>query len=193
MAATDKGMSSRQTIEENKKVVFKLIPMGLLFGACFFFGGFYFFPFKFTVMDTVSDRLHFTLRWQLFSVFMVLMAVHGVGQKRSGSSAMDPIKGNAEHLVQVQKNILQNTVEQYILHLIGQIVLCSYLSSDSMKAIPLLVSLFVIGRITYRIGYTRAPMQRAFGFALTFFPSVLTLIYCVFCFVRNGPSYGIGT
>ncbi|OWF44146.1 Transmembrane protein 79 [Mizuhopecten yessoensis] len=161
--------------------------------AIYFLVGYNFFPFQFPVMNSITERVVFTLRWQLLGGLTLLMGMMGVMAVRGQSdAAADPVKGNAEHLTQLPQNILQNTLEQFIFHFVGQIVLCTYLSSESMKAIPLLVVLFVVGRILYKIGYQIEPMKRTFGFASTFLPTLATYGYCLYCLVMYGPGYGLG-
>ncbi|XP_033729952.1 transmembrane protein 79-like [Pecten maximus] len=131
----------------------------------FIIGGYYKFPFALPVMTSTSEKLIFTMRCQLFGALTLFMGIHGVGGVRAKSdAASDPIRGNGEHLVYVPKRILQNTVEQFVFHFIGQLVLCTYLSSEAMKIIPVLVALFVIARIVYQITYKIDAMLRIYGF-----------------------------
>ncbi|OWF44145.1 Transmembrane protein 79 [Mizuhopecten yessoensis] len=159
--------------------------------AIYFLVGYNFFPFQLPVMNSITERVVFTLRWQLLGGLTLLMGMMGVMAVRGQSdTAADPVKGNAEHLTQLPQNILQNTLEQFIFHFVGQIVLCTYLSSESMKAIPLLVVLFVVGRILYKIAYEMDPMKRLYGFFPTFLPTIATYAYCLYCLVMLGPGYG---
>ncbi|XP_069107878.1 transmembrane protein 79-like [Argopecten irradians] len=158
----------------------------------YFIVGYNFFPFNLPVMDTVFDRVIFTLRWQIFGGMTLLMGMVGVMVVRVQSEATaDPVYGNAEHLTQLPRNILQNTLEQFIFHFIGQIVLCTYLTEESMKVIPLLVVLFVIARIIYKIAYQIQPMIRIYGFIPTLFPTIATYTYCTYCMLVYGPGYGL--
>ncbi|XP_033728028.1 transmembrane protein 79-like [Pecten maximus] len=155
--------------------------------------GYHFFPFQLPVMNSVVERVIFTLRWQLFGGLTLLMGMMGVMAVRGQSdAAADPVKGNAEHLTKLPQNILQNTLEQFIFHFVGQIVLCTFLSSESMKAIPLLVVLFVVGRIVYKIGYQMEAMKRSYGFGATFLPTMATYAYCMYCMAVYGPGYDLG-
>ncbi|XP_060069866.1 transmembrane protein 79-like [Ylistrum balloti] len=159
----------------------------------YFLVGYNFFPFKLPVMESITERVIFTLRWQLLGGFTLLMGMMGVmGVRGQSDAAADPIKGNAEHLTLLPRNILQNTLEQFIFNFVGQIVLCTYLSAESMKMIPLLVVIFVVSRIIYKIGYQIEPMKRSYGFAGTFLPTMATYAYCMYCLVSYGPGYGFG-
>ncbi|OWF53821.1 transmembrane protein 79-like [Mizuhopecten yessoensis] len=154
--------------------------------SAYIIGGYYLFPFSLPVMTSVTDRLIFTLRWQLLGGLTLLMGIQGVGKMRAKSeAASDPIKGNGEHLVSVQNKILRNTLEQFVFHFIGQLALCTYLSPEAMKTIPVLVTLFVIARIIFQIIYPIDAMKRIFGFMSTFLPTVGVYVYCLYCFLTQ--------
>ena len=46
-------------------------------------------------------------------------------------------------------------------------------------ALPILTALFVLGRILFWVGYHKHPYLRAFGFGITFYPSVAVYIWYV--------------
>jgi len=171
---------------ETERDVSRRIVLGLILAGTLFTTGFYFFPLKLPIMDNVLDRLIYTLQWLMFSALTLPMGMVGVFGKRRGTVAANPIDGKFEHLLQTQKNILQNTLEQFVFHFVGLITLSTYLSPETMKAIPMLVIVFVTGRIIFKVGYERDPMQRTYGFAMTFLPTVFTYMYCTYCFVANG-------
>ena len=139
-------------------------------------------------LNDVTERLMFTIRWQLFSFFTMFLLMVDVALTRLVSGALDPINGNMEHLVLAKAKILTNTVEQIIMNVFGQLVLTTYLDSESMKIIPILVTWFVIGRILFKIGY---PKQRAFGVSLTMTPTLATYVYCFYCFYKHGMTFGV--
>ena len=46
-----------------------------------------------------------------------------------------------------------------------------------LRLLPVLVGLFVVGRVAFWIGYHQSPLSRAFGFATTFYPTVVVLVW----------------
>lgn len=80
---------------------------------------------------------------------------------------------------------------QVVLSVFAKLILCTYLTQESMKLIPLLVCLFLLGRLTFWIGYLRYPLHRAFGFATTALPTFITLVYCCYCIFAKGPGFDI--
>lgn len=71
---------------------------------------------------------------------------------------------------------VQNTLEQWVV-LSGSFAAWCLLMPISSLGVPLMVSvLFVLGRILFLANYEKGAVARAFGFALTFYPSVLMLL-----------------
>ena len=84
----------------------------------------------------------------------------------------------------VARAALQNTIEQSVLAIIAHSALALALPVNRMAVIAALTGLFVVGRITYWFGYPRGAAARAFGFALTFYPTIMALAAAlVFTFV----------
>ncbi|XP_052765553.1 transmembrane protein 79-like [Mya arenaria] len=165
------------------------IKRGLILLVVLFTIGYTFTPTKHIKLDTTSDRLIFTLQWQALSVLTLLFALRGVAQKRYGTKAMDPLNGNNENAVKFEARFLQNTLEQLILSVFGQLVLCTHLTEATPRVIPVLVCLFVIGRAIFWMYYKKAPLKRATGFLLTFIPSMLINVLNVVFLVMNLIGY----
>ncbi|KAK3107905.1 hypothetical protein FSP39_024894 [Pinctada imbricata] len=140
-------------------------------------------------IENPAQRLVFTFRWLVLSASVLLAMVANVASKRGQTAAINPMTGH-EHFVEVPNRILRNTVEQFILHTIGLFGVMTYASPSNMVVVPVLVTLFVIGRIVYWIGYLRHPMLRGPGWDITVFPTLASFIYCFYCFVTTGFSHG---
>ena len=134
---------------------------------------------------TPQDRLVFALRWLFISSLPILFAVLGVLNVRGTTKAINPIDGNAEHLVELPNRILRNHIEQFSLHALGVLALTTYLDENCMSDIPVLVAMFFIGRILFTIGYISSPDNRGFGFFITFMPTLVTYGYCLYKFVTT--------
>ncbi|XP_060071976.1 uncharacterized protein LOC132551849 [Ylistrum balloti] len=153
--------------------------------------GFMLLPAPMPRLETVSMRILYCLRWQIWSVLTLTAGIFVVANKRFFTSAIDPIEGRGEHLIEVHKRYIQNTMEQLVLHVASSALLASFLSPESMMIIPIRVFLFVFGRVTFWYGYMKSPIKRAFGFQVTFAPSVVSLLYCAFCFCNSGPAFAL--
>ena len=91
--------------------------------------------------------------------------------------------GSATAEVGRAKAVLQNTLEQVVLALPVHAAL-ALLVASSVPLIVALAALFAIGRLIFWIGYASGAEARAFGFALTFYPSLAGLLIASFAAVR---------
>ena len=115
-----------------------------------------------TVID-MSIRLAFAIRCSLPLALSLFFAVAMVGNKRSVSDAVDPLSGN-EHIVQLDKNFLANTLEQCVIGFILMLVVASYAETpQELRLLPIFATIFVIARAVFRIGYSVHHILRALG------------------------------
>ena len=56
---------------------------------------------------------------------------------------------------------------------------------ERLQLIPLLVGLFLIGRVAFWWGYLRSPPARAFGFGTTFYSTVAVFLYVGVSLLRS--------
>lgn len=150
-----------------------------------FLVSFWVLPINTAGLKAPADRLVFTFRWLFVSSLSILFALFGVLKVRGTSNAVDPINGGSENLTEVPNRILRNTVEQYFLHMAGLLMLATILEPSSLKAIPILVGLFLLGRFTFWFGYTRSPFNRSFGFMTTLVPTLVMYGYCVYRLITD--------
>jgi len=127
--------------------------------------------------DTPGDRVAYALRCDFWAGLALLAGVARVASKRFFSNQIDgsvPAKG---HSLQVDRTYIQNTTEQLLLLVCAHVGLSLVLSPERLHLIPVLVCLFLIGRVTFWVGYLRSPPARAFGFGTTFYPTVIVFLY----------------
>lgn len=114
-----------------------------------------------------------------------ISAIFDVLNVRGTTNAINPIAGKSEHLVEVPNRILRNGMEQFLLHAIGLLALTTYLDETCMSAIPVLVSMFFVGRVFYSLGFKSSERNRGFGFFITFLPTLITYGYCLYKFATT--------
>ncbi len=72
--------------------------------------------------------------------------------------------------------LLQNTLEQAAIALPVYVAWVTLAPPRWLAALAVAAGMFLLGRLLFFIGYARGAPGRAFGFALTFYPSVLLLL-----------------
>jgi hypothetical protein len=128
-----------------------------------------------------SWRLEYALRWEVFAALCLLGGVGKVANRRFFSP--DAIVGGTSPSIEIDQRYLQNTLEQLVLAITAHLALVTIVAPESIRAVAVLVMLFVIGRLTFWIGYHRSGPTRAFGFATTFYPTVAVYAFLVYRFV----------
>ncbi|XP_033647671.1 uncharacterized protein LOC117307120 [Asterias rubens] len=144
----------------------------------------------------VGDRLAFALRWLILSLVPLVSCVLLVARTRGANietAGYDPTLAVSQKIVEAKQRVLQNTLEQTLIHAMVVLVISSYQEGQSLKIVPILVFVFLCGRVMFSIGYlaTDNRINRALGFAMTFLPNILGTFYCVYCLYTRGPGAGI--
>lgn len=128
--------------------------------------------------DDPSARLAFAAKWLLVPGFALIAGIVMVANRRFFvADAIDGTRTPASNSLEINLRYNQNTLEQTVLVAIAWPVLALYLPAGQLGLIPVLAVLFAFGRAAFWIGYLIAPWARAFGFALTFYPTVAAYIW----------------
>jgi uncharacterized membrane protein YecN with MAPEG domain len=124
-----------------------------------------------------AGRLARALEADLFVVFWLFAAIANVARLRFFSP--QDIGGSAGEStgedVRRASAILQNTLEQTVLAVPVHLALAA-LFARPMPLIFALAALFCVGRLLFWAGYAHGAPGRAFGFALTFYPTAFSLL-----------------
>lgn len=127
----------------------------------------------------VSSRLAYALQANAFAVLPLLIGIMTVGNNRFLSEAIDPTLHKEDLRTQINGRVVENTLQQYVLFLIGTLALSVNLTAGQMRVIPAAALVFVIARIAFWIGYRIHPLYRAFGMAATGYLNVGILAFAL--------------
>ena len=142
-------------------------------------------PDKDTVLD-MSVRLAFAIRCSLLLAMCVFFAVAMVGNKRSLSEAVDPLSGN-EHIVQIDKNFLANTLEQCVIGFMLMLVVASYSETPKeLRLLPIFAVTFTVARALFRIGYGVHHLFRALGMSVNICSNYVLIVVALYSFATKG-------
>ena len=72
--------------------------------------------------------------------------------------------------------ILQNTLEQNVLAIATYATWIIRMPTNTHGMLAIGSILFIIGRLTFGLGYSHGAAARSFGFAITFYPTVILFI-----------------
>ena len=85
--------------------------------------------------------------------------------------------------VEINTKFILNTFEQFTAYFIANAGLAMYCPIEEARTLPILTGLFVLGRILFWVGYHKNPYLRAFGFGVTFYPTVIAYVWLVLIMV----------
>ena len=126
-----------------------------------------------------SSRLAYALQADAFAVLPLLIGIMTVGNSRFLSEAIDPTLHKEDLGTQINCRVVENTLQQYLLFLIGTLALSVNLTAEQMRAIPAAALVFIVARIAFWIGYLIHPLYRAFGMAATGYLNVGILAFAL--------------
>jgi hypothetical protein len=129
-------------------------------------------------MDDLSARMLVALKCcALAALFCLFAGVEAVAHERLQSAAFDPLAGHETKRLRVNKQYLQNTLEQFLVFAVGLFGLAAYAESGAaMRAVIATTAVWIAFRFAFWIGYHRSAAMRALG-APGMMVSLLMLIY----------------
>ena len=169
------------TFDPEQRSIVLQSALAVLFCTAVLAGGYLWLPPEILGVTTpamLADRIAFALKWDLLIFIWLAGSVGAVSRKRfwspadrQGSAYSEPSPALA-----IRRANLQNTLEQTVLAFAAHLVLATLLRDRELVLIPLLVIIFIVGRVTFVIGYARSPISRAFGMAVTAAPVVFAYV-----------------
>jgi len=119
-----------------------------------------------------------------FAVLPLLFGIIAVGNGRFLSEAIDPTLHKESAAMEINGRVVDNTLQQFLVYLVGTLALATGLTADQMRAIPAVAIVFVVARIAFWIGYRIHPLYRAFGFAATIYLNLGILAFAFWTMLR---------
>jgi len=121
---------------------------------------------------TVADRLELMIKCSILALTPAVTGITIVAAQRLNPDMWVGQRPKPNSSLDVNTRFVLNTIEQFILFLVGLSGIALFAPISEADSIPILTSLFLLGRILFWIGYHKNPYLRAFGFGITFYPTV---------------------
>jgi hypothetical protein len=128
---------------------------------------------------TIGDRLELVIKNAVIAIAPAVLAICIVAAQRLDPSMFVGRVPKPNSPVDINNRFILNTVEQFILYFIGNAGLALYCPPEEARTLIILTTLFVTGRLLFWIGYHYNPYMRAFGFGLTFYPTVAVYTWLI--------------
>lgn len=148
-----------------------------LFSAVWFIATKLFVTWQPAAWDTLEDKLQLVVHDAVFAAIPMLVAIAVVAAQRLDPEMMVGHKVRPNSALDINSRFILNTAEQFVLYLIGQLGLMFYAPAQNAGTLVSLTVLWLFGRLLFWIGYHKNPLLRAFGFGITFYPTVIVYVW----------------
>lgn len=147
-------------------------------------------PDALVALAPMQERLAATLRWDAGVLVCLVLAIGSLARHRFFTPADIDGGGlaNATERARVLQAILQNTLEQAVIAVLAHLLWTAATPPGWQAAVPAAVALFVVGRLCFARGYVGGAAARAFGFALTFYPTVFLTVVALVALLWRGTA-----
>ena len=128
---------------------------------------------------SAGERLAFALKADAFLALWLGVSIGLLARHRFFTPADIDGGGLSQgsETAKVLQATLQNTLEQTVLAVLVHLAWATLMPVSWIAAIPAAAILFLSGRVLFVRGYRGGAPSRAVGFALTFYPSMLMLLF----------------
>lgn len=168
-------------VSEKGRTIIKQSLISLSVTGAFFLLSFLYLPIETSNITEFDDRLGFTICCLFVSALSIVIGIVAAADMRGNSNSIDQVSCRSENLVSVANRNLQNTTEQFILHVITMLTLTLFIQGSSMRVILILSAIFLIARTVYHF----CPVIKGYGFISTFLPTMIVYTYCSYCCISK--------
>lgn len=126
---------------------------------------------------TLEDKFRLVIGDAVLACIPMIVAILVVARQRLDPEMMLGYKIRPNSALDINTRFILNTAEQFVLFIVGQIGLMLYAPQQEARTLVSLTLLWVVGRILFWIGYHTNTLVRAFGFGVTFYPTVMVHIW----------------
>jgi hypothetical protein len=121
---------------------------------------------------SVGDRLTLAIQCSVIATLPAVLAIIVVAAQRLNPDMWVGQRVRPNSALDINTRFILNTMEQFVLFLVGISGIALYAPLTEAHSLPILTTLFLLGRILFWFGYHKNPYLRAFGFGITFYPTV---------------------
>ena len=128
---------------------------------------------------TLGHRIALVIKNAVFAILPAVLAICIVAAQRLDPTMFVGRVPKPNSALDINTRFILNTCEQFILFFIGNAALALYCPIEEARSLIILTVLFVLGRVLFWVGYHYNPYVRAFGFGITFYPTVAVYLWLI--------------
>ena len=131
----------------------------------------------------IADRLALVIKDAVVAIIPGVLGICIVAAQRLDPSMFVGSTPKQNSAVEINTKFILNTFEQFTAYFIANAGLAMYCPIEEARTLPILTGLFVVGRILFWVGYHKNPYLRAFGFGVSFYPTVIAYVWLLLIMV----------
>jgi hypothetical protein len=128
---------------------------------------------------TLGDRIALVIKDAVVAILPAVLAICIVAAQRLDPSMWVGRTPKINSALDINTKFILNTFEQFIAYFIGNAGMALYCPPEEARSLIILTGLFVLGRVLFWVGYHYNPYLRAFGFGITFYPTVAVFLWLI--------------
>ena len=128
---------------------------------------------------TLGDRIALVIKDAVVAIMPAVLAICIVAAQRLDPSMWVGRTAKPNSALDINTRFILNTFEQFILYFIGNAGMALYCPPEEARSLIILTALFLLGRVLFWVGYHYNPFVRAFGFGITFYPTVAVFLWLI--------------
>jgi hypothetical protein len=136
------------------------------------------------IVESPGDRIAYAAPWAVVAAMPLFAMLAAIGNERFLSEAIDPTLGKEDQKMVVNGRVADNTLQQFVLFLVGLIALACSVPRERLSIIPAAAITFVVMRIVFWIGYRIHPLYRAPGFSSVAYMNLFIFIAVFWFWLR---------
>ncbi|XP_070688797.1 transmembrane protein 79-like [Pempheris klunzingeri] len=141
----------------------------LLCAAGILYALYFYVPIKPPDCPDIASRIVFTLCCCVVAAVPILLAML-MGAACQFCTGSFSLQETFPRRRAVQQLFVTTSLEQLFLYVLNLVVMAALLPQDQLKVVPILVAVFVLGRLVYWVSLNACSSWRGFGSGLTVFP-----------------------
>lgn len=135
--------------------------------------------------STLEDKLFLVMRNVTFAGVPLVVAIAIVALQRLNPALMVGNVAVPNSSLDINTRFVLNTAEQYLLFTVSQLGMMLHAPHENAKNLIVLTVIWLVGRILFWVGYHKNAALRAFGFGLTFYPSLMAIVWLAVIFTTG--------
>ena len=128
---------------------------------------------------TLGDRIALVIKDAVIAILPAVLAICIVAAQRLDPSMWVGRTAKPNSALDINTRFILNTFEQFIAYFIGNAGMALYCPPEEARSLIILTGLFLLGRVLFWVGYHYNPYVRAFGFGITFYPTVAVYLWLI--------------